>query len=157
MTSYITPPCVSAHVVRQGGNGPEYLLIRRCSSYLHGTWQMVSGTIEEGETAWQAALREIKEETGLTPDKFYSADTVETFYMVSKDKVSFVPVFVGFVSGSEPIQLAPSEHDAYEWLPFEEAIERLIFTEQKRVLSEIDTYFVKRTPHPFLLIDRNLK
>ncbi|HBD83024.1 MAG TPA: NUDIX hydrolase, partial [Dehalococcoidia bacterium] len=44
------------------------------------TWQEISGLIEPRETAWEAALREIKEETGLTPYRFYSADFVERFY-----------------------------------------------------------------------------
>ena len=42
---------------------------------------MVSGGIEQGETATAAALREIREETGLSPSTFYLADAVETFYM----------------------------------------------------------------------------
>jgi dATP pyrophosphohydrolase len=32
---------------------------------------MVSGAVEAGETGWAAALREIEEETGLVPERFY--------------------------------------------------------------------------------------
>ena len=48
---------------------------------------MVSGGIHPEEKAWEAAIREVKEETGLTPERLYSADAVETFYMKSLESV----------------------------------------------------------------------
>ncbi|HSW73241.1 MAG TPA: NUDIX domain-containing protein, partial [Chlamydiales bacterium] len=134
----LSPFCISAYLIHQ----QKYLLIRRCSSYLNGTWQMISGGVEENETAIIAALREMKEETGIIPDRFYSADTVETFYFAKQDKILVVPVFVGFIDSMKEVVLSPTEHDAYEWLSFEEAHERLNFAEQKRVLSHIHHQFV---------------
>ena len=32
-------------------------------------WQMPQGGLDEGEDSWAAALRELEEETGITPDK----------------------------------------------------------------------------------------
>lgn len=146
--SFISPHCISAYLI----HGQKYLLLRRCSAYLPGTWQMVSGGVHEGETAWQTALREIQEETGIIPDRFYSADAVETFYLTSKDKVTFVPVFVGFIDAAKPVRLSPTEHDRYEWLSYEEAHERLAFAEQRRVLTHIHNYFVLREPQSLLKI-----
>ena len=113
---------------------------------------MVSGGVEEGETALEAALREIKEETGLIPDKLYSADAVETFYMQSLNKITFVPVFVAFFNAPGEVRLSPKEHDAYEWLSYEEAKERLVWSEQRRVLSHIQENFVLRQPLPLYLV-----
>jgi dATP pyrophosphohydrolase len=45
---------------------------------------MVSGGIEEGETAVEAALREIQEETGICPGTLYSADAVKNFYPLAR-------------------------------------------------------------------------
>lgn len=142
MTSFIDPHCISAYVI----HNDRYLLIRRSGKYLNGTWQMVSGGIHQGEKAHEATLREIKEETGLDVDKLYSADAVETFYMTSLDKITFVPVFVAFVQNPGKIVLSPTEHDAYEWLEFEQAKERLVFSEQKRVISHIHENFVLKKP-----------
>lgn len=157
--SLITPHCISAYVIRQTAAGPRYLLIRRCGQYLPGTWQMVSGGIEEGETADSAALREIEEETGLIPSALYSADAVETFYMQSHDKITCVPVFVACVEDTEDtiVQLSPREHDAFEWLPFEEARERLVWSEQKRVITHIHNFFIVNAPNPLLLIRSECK
>lgn len=148
----INPFCIGAYIICASPT-PRYLLLHRCSPFLKGTWQMVTGGIEEGEMAYEAAVREIKEETGITPDQFYSADAVETFYMKMNDKVAFVPVFVAFVDEIKPVQLSPHEHDAYEWLPFEEARARLVFAEQKRVITHIHENFILKTPHPVNLID----
>ncbi|MBF8262677.1 MAG: hypothetical protein HW387_342 [Parachlamydiales bacterium] len=144
-SSYITPYCVSAYVICETSEGPRYLLIRRCGSSLFGTWQMVTGGIESGETASQAALREIREETGLEPSKMYCGDVVETFYVKTRDRVAFVPVFVAFVDQTD-VRLSPSEHDAFEWLPFEMAQKRLSWAEQRRTIGEIHERFVLQTP-----------
>ena len=113
---------------------------------------MVSGGIDQSETATQAALREVREETGLTPYALYSADAVETFYMLSNDKIVFVPVFVAFVEEGV-ISLSPKEHDAFEWLVFEEAKERLVWAEQRRILTHIHENCVLKTPSALLRIE----
>ena len=156
MTSFITPHCISAYVICHTSEGARYLLIRRCGKYLPGTWQMISGGIENGETATQAALREIQEESGLVPYALYSADAVETFYIQSQDKITFVPVFVAFVENME-VTLSPKEHDAYEWLPFEEAKEKLVWAEQRRVMAHIHESCVLKPPNELLRSGMNGK
>lgn len=148
MAEKITPYCISAYIISKTNNGPRYLLIRRCCPYLFGTWQMITGSIEKGETSPQAAYREILEETGLTPSKMYCADAVETIYVKSRDCIAFVPVFVAFVE-QMGVRLSPTEHDAYEWLPFEEARNRLLWAEQRRIIEEIHERFVLQSPDEF--------
>jgi dATP pyrophosphohydrolase len=63
---------IACHVVRpdETGASHEFLqLRRRADDYLGGTWQIVRGTCLPDEPAWQAALRELEEETGLRPAK----------------------------------------------------------------------------------------
>jgi dATP pyrophosphohydrolase len=146
--------CVSVFVVAPNQKGKEHLLIRRSGAYLTGTWQMVSGGIEPGEQAWEAALRELKKETGIIPDILYSADAVETFYLKLKDKVTFVPVFVAMINSPQEVTLLPKEHDAFEWVPFETALDKLVFSEQKRIIRNVHEDYVLQKPHPFHLIWR---
>ena len=117
---------------------------------------MVTGGTIEGEVAVQTALREIQEETGLTPVKLYSADAVETFFLHSQNKVIFVPVFVAFVEETN-VQLCVDEHDAYEWLPFEEARNKLVWAEQRRIISHIHETCVMRSPNELLRLEINEK
>ncbi|MBS0586097.1 MAG: NUDIX domain-containing protein [Verrucomicrobia bacterium] len=156
MTSFVTPHCISLYVINKTKREPLYLLIRRAGKYLPGTWQMVSGGILEGERAAQAALRELHEETGLTPKALYNGDLVETFYMQSLDKITFVPVFVAFVEETK-VTLSPTEHDAYEWLPFEEARSRLVWSEQRRVIEAIHKNFIEAHPNDLLIADTTVK
>ncbi len=61
------------------------MILRRNSLYLNDTWQMISDRIEHGEKAWEAALREIEEETGLVPGRFYFTDALEQFYEINQN------------------------------------------------------------------------
>lgn len=151
MNSFITPPFVSVYVINKTQSEPKYLLLRRCKKYLNGTWQMVTGSIEDGEKAYEAASRELKEETGILESELFSADAVETFYIKTLDKITLVPAFVAFVKTFN-ITLSPHEHDAYEWLSLEEATNRLVWSEQKRVIHHIHENFIKNKPHDLLKI-----
>src|SRR6185295_18161373 len=55
---------VIAFVIAGTGPAARILLLKRRNPPV-GAWCPVSGRIEQGEVAWQTALREIEEETGL--------------------------------------------------------------------------------------------
>jgi dATP pyrophosphohydrolase len=129
----------------------KHLIIRRSSGQLGGTWQMISGRIEYGEKGWEAALREIKEETGLFPDRFYSANTIEAFYEVNQNCIKLIPVFVGFIDTEQEVRLS-HEHSEYRWITANEADDFLAFQQQKEMLSTIESLFVQRRPNAILEI-----
>lgn len=89
----------------------EVLLLKRTQT-LNGEWCQVAGSIEEGETAWQAALRELDEETGLQPNALYSADTCEQFYEADRNAITILPVFVAFIDIAAMVTLN-HEHSEY--------------------------------------------
>ena len=60
--------------------GPDVLLIRRGTKPLAGAWSIPGGKIEFGERAADAALRELKEETGLTARLVGLVDTVDGIF-----------------------------------------------------------------------------
>jgi len=137
--------------VRKTETRYEVLLLKRTQTLI-GEWCQVAGSIEEGETAWQTALRELDEETGLQPRALYSADTCEQFYEADRDAITIAPVFVAFIDSSATVTLN-HEHSAYQWVSFEEAIEMVAFGGQRRVLRWIEEEFIKRTPSKHLLIE----
>jgi dATP pyrophosphohydrolase len=113
---------------------------------------MVSGKIEKGEKAWEAALREIREETGLIPDRLYSTNELEMFYEVGQNCINIVPVFLGFIDSEQKVVLS-SEHDDFRWVTADEASELLSFDHQKQTVKKLEALFIKTKPQEFLLID----
>ena len=119
---------------------------------LEGTWSHVAGTIRPDETAWLAALRSIRHDTGLVPEIFYSADLCEQFYEPDRDQLVLAPVFVGFARDGAAVALG-SEYGEYAWCSREEASNRLAFPAQRRILGWIWDEFVERKPSPWLSIE----
>jgi dATP pyrophosphohydrolase len=114
------------------GREVEYLLLRRAASIVYaGDWRMVGGKIERGETAWQAALRELEEETGLTPACLWVVPSVNSFYEWETDRVHQIPAFAAELDGDPVLN---HEHDAFVWLSAEDATGRLVWPEQRRLL-----------------------
>ena len=141
---------VSICLLKRIADETRVLLLRR-TGFLAGSWCQVAGGIEPGETAWQTALRETREETGLSVERLWSADICEQFYEVDKNCITLVPVFVGLVRDDAEVVLN-DEHDAFEWLCFEEACRRVSFPGQRKMLEAVRAEFADRSPNPILEI-----
>ena len=118
---------------RFNGAEVEYLLMRRGPDVPYaGQWRMIGGKIEKGETAWQTALREVLEETGMHPRRLWVLPSSNQFYEWEHDRVNIIPAFGAEVDG-EPA--TNDEHDGYRWLSAEDAADCLGWPEQKRLLK----------------------
>lgn len=150
----ISSPAAVVYALRPvEGGGHEVLLVRRAKGdYLDNMWLHISGGIEAGETAWQAALRELQEETALVPESFYSTSFCENFYSFRNDAIFLLPVFVAFVVRAAQVRLN-SENNDYAWVSFEKAYGMLPFRNQIECLAMVEDYFIKRPPHETLKID----
>ena len=141
---------VSVMVIRGSGPDTEVLMMRRKNPPA-GTWAQVAGKIEAGETAWQAALREVGEETGLSPDALFASDAFEQFYEPDRDAITIAPVFVARVGRDAQVTLN-AEHDDFRWLSLEDAIALVDFGGQRRILKDVKDEFVTHTPSEHLRI-----
>lgn len=127
---------VDVYVLRMGVTGLEVLALRRGKAgRCPGSWEVVHGSIEAGETPVDAALREMREETGLAPERFYNLSRVESFYRHKTDEIGLIPVFAALV-GDAPPRLS-TEHEACEWLPLPAAQGRLNWPRERRALDDI--------------------
>ena len=134
---------VEAHVFRETKNGIEFLLLKRSETEIYpGLWQMVSGKIHEGEKAFETALREIKEETGLIPNKFWTAPNVNSFYYPEGDYISMLPVFAALVESNSEVKIS-DEHTEYKWTKPAEAKEMLAWVGQRNSVDIITEYFTE--------------
>lgn len=132
---------IEAHIFRLIEGRIEFLLLKRAANEVYPLlWQPVTGRMNEGETAYEAALREIAEETNLTPGEFWVVPNVNSFYNPNKDTVSLIPVFAGRVAADSEITIS-EEHDDYGWFEFEEAIRLLAWPGQRKSAEIINRYF----------------
>ena len=114
---------VDVFVLRHGATGLSVLALRRAAgTRCTGAWEIVHGRVEPGERPEDAAIREVREETGLGVERLYNL-TCQPFYLHRLSTVQVAVVFVAFVQAGE-LALGP-EHDRAEWLSPDEAMARL--------------------------------
>ncbi len=122
---------------RDGEAGREMVVIKTTEE---GRWQLPKGIVDPGETAEQAALREVREEAGINCELVEPIDTIEYWFVASYDgpkkryhkKVSFF--LMKYISGD----VADHDHEVTEarWVPFDDAIRMLAFKNEKDVVEK---------------------
>lgn len=111
------------------------LVLRRAEgTRCTGAWETVHGSMEDGERPEEAAVRELREETGLEPERLYNV-CVNPFYLHRSNVVQLSIVFCAFV-GEEGAVMPGTEHDSYEWLSVPEACARLAWPRERQTLLE---------------------
>lgn len=109
------------------------------------------GSIEAGETATEAALREVQEETGISMISLYSSNKFDQIFSPEDNYVYVAPVFVGFVEDDQEVTLN-NEHSEYRWLSFAQAIQTVSIPGNDEVLQSIEKHFVSRKPPDYLRV-----
>lgn len=103
-------------------------------------WQLPKGIIDEDEAREQAAMREVREETGLETELIEPLDTIEYWYYSNGNgkRVRFHK-FVHFyllryLSGDT----SHHDHEVSEarWVEIEQAQEMLSFDNEKKVVAQ---------------------
>ena len=113
----------------------EVLLLERADR--PGFWQSVTGSVHEGESLQETALREVAEETGIDAGAHRLLDwrVQNRFEIFRRWSSRFAP---GVTHNSErvfgltlpervPVVIAPREHTRYQWMPWRDAAE-LVFS-----------------------------
>ncbi len=142
---------IAVVLLKRFHNDYKVLLLKRATPVLQDVWCYIGGSIEEGETAWQAARREIKEETGITEVSLYTSNRFDQFYSPNENYIYIAPIFVGYVSDEQDVFLN-YEHSEYKWLNFSEAAEHVTMPGNEEALTFIEKHFVKKSPTEWLRV-----
>ena len=126
MTLFKRPESVLVVIYTEHG---EVLQMRRRNP--PDFWQSVTGSLQAEETTRQAALREVREETGFIADHGLTDSGIVNRYPIIKGwtrrfapgtKENVEHVFSWQLPAIDAVRLNPDEHTEYRWLPRDEAV-----------------------------------
>lgn len=96
-----------------------------------GAWGVPAGKIEKNETPHEAARRELLEETGIETDHVYPLGCL----YIRKPELEYVyHLFKVILTKTPPIRIS-EEHQAYQWVPFENLQELTLMTGAEEALQ----------------------
>ena len=102
-------------------------------------WQLPKGTIESGEAPEDAALREVREETGLETEIIEPLEVIEYWYVGDSrgSRVRFHKQVHFYLMRYVAGDVADHDHEVREarWMAIDEAIERLAFDNERKVAA----------------------
>jgi len=122
---------------RNDSDKNEFLLL----NYPQGHWDFVKGKIEQNETSYETALRETKEETGITNIEFVDGfeESVEYDFRFKKEDIHKKVIFFLAKTNEKNIKLS-HEHNDYLWLEYNDALKKTTFENAKNVLTKANEF-----------------
>ena len=134
---------VDVLVFRPVEKGWQVLVLRRRpGTRCAGSWEMIHGKVDAGERLEAAAIRELREETGLAAERLFSV-TMHPFYVLPRQTVQIAAVFAAIVAREAQVTRG-EEHDKHAWLTVSQARRRFSWPHERRHLD--DAYQLLRTP-----------
>ncbi|MFQ5782129.1 MAG: bis(5'-nucleosyl)-tetraphosphatase [Nitrosopumilus sp.] len=112
--------------------------------YPSGHWDFVKGKMEKGESTRETAIREAKEETGITDITFLEnfEEWIEYNFQYQGELVHKKVVF--FLAETKTKQVNIShEHLDYTWMDYNTSMEKTTFGNAKTVLTRAQTLLAK--------------
>ena len=126
--------------VRYRNGEYEVLLIHQISNLRGNTyWIIPKGHPEAGEGPVATALRELREETGLSPYQVESEHPLKLQYKFWIDDVQIdktVVFYIGYVEPDAPLILSPAEVKSARWLPMDKALKQVTHKSARKVIEE---------------------
>ena len=129
---------VEVYLFRRRGKRVEFLLLRRVPTRptLPGVWQPVTGKRRLRERMLAAAMREVREETGFKPKRWWALETMTIYPDVLVEAIMALPLFAAEVPAGAQVRLS-REHDASKWVPAPEAARLVLWESQRRGLEAV--------------------
>ena len=122
-------------------NTRKYLLL----NYPTGHWDFVKGGIEFGEELHETALRETKEETGISDVNFIDGykEEIEYFFRVNNYDIHKKVIFFLAKTNSTQILLS-NEHIDFIWLDYYSASKKLTYDNAINLLKKSELFLQNR-------------
>ena len=133
---------VQVNIYSESDGVIQYLLLKRVIKD-GGFWQPVTGTVDDGESLTAAIYRELAEETGISDVISLSLELHSYTWQWRGNQEGTDHVFAAHIASSQPIKLNPYEHDNYEWLDFDAALNRLKWPGNRESLAIVHKHVLE--------------
>jgi len=112
-------------------------------NYPQGHWDFIKGKMEQNETPRVTALRETKEETGITDIEFIDGfeGNIEYNFKFKHEDVHKKVIFFLAKTNSKKIRLS-HEHNDYLWSGYSESLKKITYQGSKNVLSKANEFLL---------------
>jgi type II secretory ATPase GspE/PulE/Tfp pilus assembly ATPase PilB-like protein/8-oxo-dGTP pyrophosphatase MutT (NUDIX family) len=131
----IVPGVVEVYVIRPNDGDWRVLVLQRgADTKRPSSWETVYGKIDARERPEKAAVRELREETGLEPDALFNL-TVFSFFLHASQTIQMAIAFVAFVPEESSVILG-EEHQRFEWLSMDDACERFTWPRSAQAIRD---------------------
>ena len=136
----------SGGVVYRWENGnPLFLLL---ASNKRGVWCLPKGLIEQDEDEVTAAMREVREETGVSRVKLRGKVGVIKYQFGFRAKTFDKTVHFYLFETDQADAKVGTEHDAMEWMPYERALDTISYPNEKEMLSKARSMIQSKSAKP---------
>ena len=107
--------------------------------YPSGHWDFVKGKMEKNETTHETAIREAKEETGITDITFAEnfEEWIEYNFKYQGELVQKKVVFFLAETKTKEIKIS-HEHSGYIWMDYNASMEKTTFDNAKTILTKAE-------------------
>lgn len=107
---------------------------------------MSSGRADPGETEMEAALRETQEESGFGKDQLIIIDQFKkTLEYEAWGKPKKVVYWLSELKDPNTAVKLSDEHQSYEWLELDKALEYAFYPNQQQLLREAHEFILKQS------------
>jgi len=112
--------------------------------YPSGHWDFIKGKIEEGESTHETAIREAKEETGITDITFLEnfEEWIKYDFQYQGELVHKKVVFFLAETKTKEVMIS-HEHLDYTWMDYNTSMEKTTFANAKTVLTRAQMLLAK--------------
>ncbi|MFQ5497594.1 MAG: bis(5'-nucleosyl)-tetraphosphatase [Nitrosopumilus sp.] len=112
--------------------------------YPSGHWDFVKGKMEQGESTHQTAIREAKEETGITDITFLEdfEEWIQYNFQYQRELVQKKVIFFLAETKTKDVEIS-HEHQDYAWVDYNSAMEKTTFDNAKTVLTKAQMLLTK--------------
>jgi 8-oxo-dGTP pyrophosphatase MutT (NUDIX family) len=122
-------------VVDRSGDAPRVAIIGRRDRRGRLLWSLPKGHLERGETAEDAAVREVEEETGIRGRVVATLGTIDYWFVAENRRIhKTVHHYLLEASGGE-LSDEDIEVDEVAWVPLDEVRGRLAYAGERRLAA----------------------